>query len=117
MSSRTHHLRLLALLTIPVATGSLAVSMSARAQPASQLFAQAELFVELNNTDEDLGLHAAIDGGTWTSLQVDGPRALHLLGIDSKGRLRSQGLTQLAFESAEPTFEDLDPDDFFQRFP
>jgi len=117
MSSRTHHLRLLALLTIPVAMGTLAVSMSARAKPASQPFAVAGLFVELNDTDEDLGLHAEIDGGTWTSLDIDSPRGLPLLGIASKGNLRSQGLTQLAFESAEPSFDDLDPDDFFRRFP
>ena len=40
-----------------------------------------------------------------------------MLAIVSKGRLRSQGLTQLAFESAEPSFEELDPADFFRRFP
>ena len=116
MSARTHYLRLLAILTVPLALGSLGVSISARAQP-SQPFAVAGLFVELNDTDEDLGLHAEIDGGTWTSLDIDNPRGLPLLGIASKGNLRSQGLTQLAFESAEPNFEDLDPDDFFQRFP
>ena len=117
MSSRTPHLRLLALVTIPLAAGSLAVSMSARAQPTSEPFEVAGLFVELNDTDEDLGLHGEIDGGTWTSLDIDSPRGLPLLGIASKGNLRSQGMTQLAFESAEPSFEDLDPDDFFQRFP
>jgi hypothetical protein len=116
MSSRTHYLRLLAILTVPLALGSLGVSISARAQP-SEPFAVAGLFVELNDTDEDLGLHAEIDGGTWTSLEIDGPGDLPLLGIVSKGRLRSQGLTQLAFESAEPTFEEFAPADFFQRFP
>jgi hypothetical protein len=33
------------------------------------------------------------------------------------GRLRAQGLTQLAFESAEPPFDELDPAAFFRRFP
>jgi hypothetical protein len=116
MSARAH-LRLLPLLTIPLALGTLATPRAARHEPASQPFAVAELFVELNNTDSDLGLHASIDGGAWTSLEVEGPRERQLLGLVSKSRLRSQGLTQLEFESAEPTFEELDPADFFRRFP
>ena len=109
-------IRLFPLLLIPLALGSLG-PVSTRAEQPSQPFAVAELFVELNDTDSDLGLHASIDGGTWTSLEIEGPRERQLLGIVSKNRLRSQGLTQLAFESAEPTFEELDPMDFFRRFP
>ncbi len=117
MSARIHHMRLLPLLIIPLALGSLAVPMSARVEPPTQPFAVAELFFELNDTDGDLGIHASIDGGTWTSLEVEGPRDRQLLAIASNGSLRSQGLTQLAFESAEPTFDELDPADFFLRFP
>ena len=110
-------MRLLRLLAIPLALGSLAAALSARQGPSHRQFSVAELFFELNDTDGDLGIHAAIDGGTWTSLEVEGPRDRQLLAIISKGTLRSQGLTQLAFESAEPTFEELDPADFFRRFP
>ena len=117
MSASVHHPRLLLLLTIPLALGSLAVPLSARQMATSQPFAVAELFFELNDTDGDLGIHASIDGGIWTSLEVDGPQDRDLLAIVSKGRLRSQGLTQLAFESAEPPFEELDPATFFRRFP
>lgn len=117
MSAPVRHVRLLLLLIIPLALGSLAVPLSARQSARSQPFAVAELFFELNDTDGDLGIHAAIDGGIWTSLEVEGPRDRQLLAIVSKGRLRSQGLTQLAFESAEPTFEQLNPATFFRRFP
>jgi hypothetical protein len=109
-------MRLLGLLAIPLAVGSLAAALSARQGPDSQ-FSVAELFFELNDTDGDLGIHAAIDGGTWTSLEVEGPRDRQMLAIISRGTLRSQGLTQLAFESAEPTFDELDPAEFFRRFP
>jgi hypothetical protein len=117
MSNPIHYMRLLPLLTIPLALGSLAAPVSTRGEQTSQPFAEAELFFELNDTDGDLGIHASIDGGTWTSLEVEGPHDRSLLAIVSKGRLRSQGLTQLAFESQEPTFEELDPADFFRRFP
>ncbi len=110
-------MRPLRLLTVSLALGSLAAPISARQRPASQPFSVAELFVELNDTDSDLGLHALIDGGTWTSLEIDGPHDRSLLAIFSKGRFNSQGLTQLAFESAEPPFEELDPAVFFRRFP
>lgn len=117
MSAPVHHIRLLPLLTILLALASLGLPLSARQTAPSRPFAVAELFLELNDTDGDFGIHGAIDGGTWTSLEVDGPQDRHLLAIVSKGRLRSQGLTQLAFESAEPTFEELDPATFFRRFP
>ncbi len=118
MSTRIHYMRLLPLLIAPLAAGSLATSSSARQAQATEPFEVAELFFELNDTDGDLGIHSAIDGGTWTSLEVEGPHdQRNLLSIASKGRFRSQGLTQLAFESAEPSFDELDPADFFQRFP
>jgi hypothetical protein len=87
------------------------------AQTVPRRFSQAEIFVELNHTDSDLGLHAAIAGETWTRLEIEGPGELPLLELFSRGRLRAQGLTQLAFESAEPPFEELSPARFFRRFP
>ena len=82
-----------------------------------QSFSEAELFFELNDTDGDLGIHAAIDGGVWTRLTITGPTGRTLLNIASQANLRTQGLTQLAFESAEPSFDDLAPSEFFARFP
>ncbi len=80
-------------------------------------FDEAELFFELNDTDKDLGIHASIDGGPWVSLTIEGPGDRRLLDIVSRRTLRRQGMTQLAFESAEPSFEELAPADFFRRFP
>lgn len=116
MTSLARYVRLLPLLGVPLALGSFGEPIAAQQAAATQPFAVAELFFELNDTDHDLGIHSAIDGGTWTSLDVKGP--LHpLLSIVSQGRLQSQGLTQLAFESAEPKFEELHPNHFFRRFP
>jgi hypothetical protein len=98
--------------------GAIAVTAVPGGQTASpRRFAQAEIFVELNHTDSDLGLHAAIDGETWTRLEIEGPGELPLLDLFSRGRLSIQGLTQLAFESAEPPFDELSPARFFRRFP
>jgi hypothetical protein len=87
-------------------------------------FDEAMLFFELNDTDGDLGIHAKIDGDAWKELEIEDPRGREILDIRVKGRLRRQGLTEIAFESAEPPFESDDPDEetlppwkFFRRFP
>jgi hypothetical protein len=79
-------------------------------------FSEAQLYFELNNTDEDLGLHGSIDGDTWTELAINGPGG-RLLSLFTQNALTSHGMTQLFFESAEPTFDDLRPAAFFRRFP
>jgi hypothetical protein len=96
------------------------ISVGAARQQGQQRdvrFAEAELFFELNDTDGDLGIHASIDGGPWTSLRIEAPGERTLLDLLSRGRLRSQGLTQLFLESAEPPFDELTPEGFFRRFP
>lgn len=86
-------------------------------------FADADVYAELNDTDDDLGFHALIDGEGWKELEIEDSRGRSMLDIRVKGRLRKQGLTELFFESAEPPFESddpsevtLTPEQFFRRF-
>lgn len=80
-------------------------------------FSVANVFFELNNTDGDLGIHALIDGGPWTRLSIETPDERENLSIRLRSSFRRQGLTELFFESAEPTFDELAPEVFFARFP
>ena len=80
-------------------------------------FDEARLFFELNETDGDLGIHGKVDGDEWKYLEIEDPHDRRMLNIRVQGRLKRQGLTELFFESAEPTFDELDPDKFFRRFP
>ena len=80
-------------------------------------FDVAEVFFELNNTDGDLGIHALIDGEPWKRLRIEDTNERRILGVGVRGRLRRQGLTEIFFESAEPTFDDLPPSVFVHRFP
>jgi len=80
-------------------------------------FEVAELYFELNDTDEDLGIHGKIDGGPWKNIWVRDPFYRLMMNVKARGRLRQQAVTELFFESAEPTFDDLEPDVFFDRFP
>jgi len=80
-------------------------------------FDEAYIYFELNNTDGDLGIHALIDGEPWKRLEIEDPNERRMLGVNVRGRLRRQGLTEFFFESAEPTFDELSPERFFRRFP
>ncbi len=97
----------------------LATLMLGRALPAQDPpeFSEAEVFFELNDTDGDLGLHSSIDGGPYRLLTITDPRGRIIFAVAAFGRLVRQGLTQLAFESAEPSFDELPPEMFFDRFP
>lgn len=108
-----------ALVLTAVSVGLLAMAGTTFAQEDEDEipFAEAELFFELNNTDGDLGIHSSIDGEGWSRLRVEDPAGRRMLNIRLRGRLRRQGLTQLAFESTEPPFDELSPDVFFRRFP
>jgi hypothetical protein len=105
--------------SLPIAGAILVAAAAAPTStaPRAQGFEQAEIFLELNDTDGDLGLHATIDGGPWTSLEIQTPDKNNLLSIMSRGVLAKQGLTQLSFESAEPTFAELPVAEFLARFP
>lgn len=80
-------------------------------------FSEADIFFELNNTDGDLGIHALIDGEPWKKLTIEDTRERKMLNIRLSGRLKQQGLTELIFETAEPTLDELSPQEFFGRFP
>ena len=81
---------------------------------------EAYLYFELNDTDGDLGIHGKADGDSWKKMSIEGPEGeseRRLLTIRARSGIRRQGLTELFFESAEPTFDELDPEVFFPRFP
>ncbi len=101
---------------VPMALVLLAAGAAGPAVRAAE-FSEAELYVELNNTDGDLGIHASIDGGPYSELRIEDSQERVILRIAAQGRLVRQGLTQLFFESAEPRFTELTPAQFFARFP
>ncbi len=80
-------------------------------------FDVAEIFVELNDTDGDLGIHALIDGEPWRRLEIESVEGRNLLKIKARSQMARQGLTELFFESAEPDFDEVTPEEYFARFP
>lgn len=96
-----------------------AVAVSAPSAPnaAEAPFEEARLYFELNHTDGDLGIHGLIDGGPWKALEIEDPYGNVQLDVLASSRFLSQGMTEIFFESAEPSFDELAPARFFRRFP
>ena len=105
-----------ALLTTVLVVGAFA--QDARAQDnGDETPIEADLFLELNDTDGDLGIQAFIDADAWRRLVINAPNGRRLLLVRATGRLGQQGLNELLFESDEPTLDELPQRRFFRRFP
>ena len=75
------------------------------------------IFFEVNDTDGDAGLQVFLDGDAWKRMKVFAPNGDVVLNIRAKGNVKILGLTEQAFESEEPGFDDLPLDDFLKLFP
>jgi hypothetical protein len=75
-------------------------------------FDDAELFFELNTTDDDLGLQLFLDAAGWRRVRVVDPGENEIAELIARGRLARLGITELRFESAEPS-----PAEVLARFP
>jgi hypothetical protein len=70
-------------------------------------FDEARIFFEFNSTDNDLGVQVLLDGDAWNRLGILDPRGERILEITAEGRLGELGLTELFFESDEPSPEEV----------
>ncbi len=106
-------------ISLTLGTGALLLSaQSGLGQEGPELpFSEAQLYFELNHTDGDLGFHGLIDGDAWKSLEIEAPNESLLLNVWVRNNLRRQGMTEIFFESDEPSFDELSPAQFFSRFP
>jgi hypothetical protein len=80
----------------------------ADATAAAVPFADAELFFELNSTDNDLGLQLFLDTDDgWKRVRVLDPSRREIILFETGSRLSRLGLTELRFESSEPSPEEV----------
>ncbi|HEX9639604.1 MAG TPA: fibronectin type III domain-containing protein [Acidobacteriota bacterium] len=87
--------------------------------PAAQArkLSAAKIFIEINDTDGDAGIHLFLDGEGWDQMKVFDPDGQEIIDFQGHGSVGIQGITELAFESAEPSFEQQPLEDFLALFP
>jgi hypothetical protein len=66
-------------------------------------FADSEIFFEFNSTDNDLGVQVFLDAEDWSRVKIFAPDGRSILDIRGESELGELGLTELFFESAEPS--------------
>ncbi len=77
----------------------------------------ARLKIELNSTDQDVGVQVFIDADPWKTMEIFDPRGKLVFRANNEGRLAKQGGTELFLESGEPNFSDVPLAEFLRRFP
>ena len=80
-------------------------------------YSETKIIIEVNSTAGDAGIQIFLDGEGWAELEVTDPDGEEVLEIEAKGSIGLQGLTELFFESAEPSFDEQSLDELFALFP
>ena len=76
-----------------------------------------KFFIEHNSTDEDTGVHGLFDGEDWTKLEIYDPRGRQILDVEPKRQLRTQAISGIFFEAAEPPNDEVPIQEILRRFP
>jgi hypothetical protein len=75
------------------------------------------MIIEFNDTDQDVGIQLFLDGEPWKNLRAFDPDGRKVLDIRGANSLKLQGLTELFFESSEPSLKEVPLKEFLKRFP
>lgn len=110
-------LRLAAILALAMGASAPAVWAAPRPAEARIPLSDARIIVELNATDQDAGIQMFLDGEAWRSMKIFDPKGRKLVDVFSKGTVGALGLTELFFESEEPSLDELPLDEFLALFP
>ena len=84
--------------------------------PAAELEI-ARIFIEYNDTDNDLGFHVFLDGEDWKDIAIVNPDGDPIFLVEGGGAYADLGMTELFFEGAEPSLDDVPLDDLLALFP
>ena len=88
------------------------------AQSSDQIpFDDAKIIIEFNATDNDIGIQIFLDGEGWEDVKVVNPDGQRIFEVKGKGSVGEAGVTELFFESAEPSLDDVPLEKFLALFP
>ncbi|MGB7209763.1 MAG: hypothetical protein WBD27_13955 [Pyrinomonadaceae bacterium] len=76
-----------------------------------------KLIIEHNSTAADTGVHGFFDGTDWTKLEILDPRRRSIFEFEPKRQFRTQSISGVFFESAEPPNEEVPISEILRRFP
>lgn len=86
-------------------------------QPRAEAFSAARIIIEVNASAQDGGIQIFVDGTGWHRLEVFDPAGQKVFDVFGSHSIGATGVTELFFESAEPSFDDLPLSQLLVRFP
>ncbi len=114
----TKHTRLVAVLSAAAIPLALAATVPLQPSGGGGLtFEISRLFIEYNASGNDLGFHTFIDGEDWVKLRIVRPDGETVFEVEGDEGYEDLGLTELFFEGAEPSLDDVPLDELFDLFP
>jgi len=107
----TRHTRLAQVVLL----GLVAFGLAAPGRAAQ--FSIARIYIEYNSSGNDFGFHVFLDAEDWESLRIVNPAGVTIFEVAGKGGYQGLGLTELFFEGAEPSLDEVPLGDLLARFP
>ena len=80
-------------------------------------YSQTRIIIEVNATAGDGGIQIFLDAEGWNRLDITDPEHNSIFSVVGSNSIGETGVTELFFESAEPSFDDLPLIDLLARFP
>ncbi|HEX4954226.1 MAG TPA: hypothetical protein VF017_12620 [Thermoanaerobaculia bacterium] len=102
--------------SLPVILAAALILATAGATSADE-FSIARIYIEYNQTANDLGYHVTLDGEDWKRLEIENPREVRVFLVQGYAAYRQLGMTELFFEGAEPNLDDFPLEDLLALFP
>ena len=112
------HMRLLTLFLVAVFALILgAAAPEAWAKKKVIPFAITKIFIEYNSTANDAGFHIFLDAEDWQEVEIVNPNGRTIFEVEGKRGFGNLGMTELFFEGAEPSLDDVPVDELLALFP
>lgn len=77
----------------------------------------ARVYFEYNASANDLGVHVFLDGEDWLQLSIANPDGQLIFAVAGQGPYEGLGLTELFFEGAEPSLDEVPLATLLNLFP
>lgn len=101
-----------------VAVGILALAALALSTNAhGAKLEESRIYIEYNSSANDLGFEVALDGEDWKTLKIVNPAGATIFEVTGRGPYAQLGLTELSFEGAEPTLDEVPLAELLAKFP
>ena len=78
---------------------------------------ESRIYIEYNQSANDLGYHVSLDGEDWTRLAIFSPIGRKTFEVEGRGAYKRLGMTELFFEGAEPSLDEFPLKELLALFP